>query len=218
MNWPGDKDRFTIIGATGSGKTQAALYNLSRRNYDTKPWIIYDFKGEELISAIDGAVHMTMYEPLPKQPGIYVVHPVPGEEDIVEEHMTHIWEQGNTGVYIDEGYMLGQRNMGFRRLLTQGRSLRIPMIINSQRPVYMDRFVFSESQFFQVFRLQHSDDIKSAEKFIPFTLEELKKLPEFHSYYYDVKANEMVTLTPVPDADAILDTFDTRIPKMRRVI
>ena len=216
MTWPGDKDRFTIVGATGSGKTQAALYNLSHRNYDVKPWMIYDFKGEELISAIDGAQHISMSDKLPKEAGIYVVHPVPGEEEIVDEHMTRVWERGDMGVYVDEGYMVGQRSIGFRRLLTQGRSLHIPMIVNSQRPVYMDRFVFSESEFFQIFRLQHTDDVKSAEKFIPFDLE--SRLPAFYSYYYDVKANKLVVLSPVPDSQAILDTFDTRIPKARRVI
>jgi hypothetical protein len=224
INWPGDKDRFSIVGTTGSGKTQAALYNLSRRNYDVKPWIIYDFKHEELISAIDGAQHISMGDKLPHHPGIYVTHPLPGEEEIVDEHMMRIWQQGNIGVYIDEGYMLGQRNIGFRYLLTQGRSLRIPMIINSQRPVWMDRFVFSESQFFQVFRLQHTDDIKSAQKFIPYDLEsamhgtESERLPVFYSIYYDVKANRISTLSPVPDADAILDTFDTRMPRIQKVI
>lgn len=192
------------------------MYNLSHRNFDTKPWIIYDFKNEELINGIEEAHHMDMSEKLPHTPGIYIVHPVPGEEDLVDDHMNRIWAQENMGVYVDEGYMVGQRSMGFRRLLTQGRSKRIPMIINSQRPVYMDRFVFSESEFFQVFRLQHTDDVRSAEKFIPYDLEE--RLPEFHSYYYDVKANKMAVLRPVPDSDAILDTFDHRLPKLRKVI
>lgn len=216
MNWPGDTDRFVIVGATGSGKTQAGVYNLSRRNYTTKPWVIYDFKYDELINHIDGAQHISLTEPLPNKPGIYIVHPSPGDESGVDEHMKAIWAQENIGVYIDEGYMIPERSNGFRMLLTQGRSKRIPMIILSQRPVYMDRFVFSEANFFQIFRLQHADDIKNAQKSVPYDLSE--RLPQYYSYYYDVGNNILKIHPPVPDADAILDTFDTRIPKMRKVI
>jgi hypothetical protein len=221
---PGDQDRFTIIGATGSGKTYAAMYNLSRRNYNIKPWIIYDFKGEELIARIPEHQTIEFDSPLPERPGIYVLRPFPGQEDMVDEHMMRVWEREDIGVYIDEGYMVGQRSNGFRCLLTQGRSKRIPMIINSQRPVYMDRFVFSESQFFQIFRLQHSDDIKTVEKFVPRDLSALnagtdgQKLPRFHSYFYDVIDDKMYTWRPGPDESAILDNFDARMPRMRRVI
>lgn len=216
MNFPGDKDRLTIVGATGSGKTVAGCWHLSRRNYDQKPWVVYDFKYDELIGQIEGAHQISLTEKLPDKPGIYIVHPAPGDEPLVDEHMWSIWRKENVGVYIDEGYMIGANSKGFRALLTQGRSKHIPMIILSQRPVYMDRFVFSESQFFQVFRLQHSDDIANAQKFIPFDLSE--RLPIYSSYYYDVANNKLVVLSAVPDEMAILDTFDARIPKMRKVI
>lgn len=216
MTTPGDKDRFTIIGATGSGKTWAGVYNLSLRNYDEKPWIVYDFKNDELINSIEGAAHISLGDKLPERPGLYIVHPRPGNELQVDEHMLRIWDRENIGVYIDEGYMIPNKSEGFRSLLTQGRSKHIPMIILSQRPVYMDRFVWSETQYFQIFRLQHDDDISSAEKFVHHDLS--KRLPPFHSYYYDVGSDRLVKLAPSPDSDAILDTFDTRLPKMRKVI
>jgi|HubBroStandDraft_5_1064220.scaffolds.fasta_scaffold31237_4 hypothetical protein len=216
MNFPGDTDRLTIVGATGSGKTQAGMYHLSRRNIDTGIWIVYDFKRDELINEIESAQHIEMTSPLPERPGLYVVHPRPGNEDVVDEHMFRIWDRENIGVYVDEGYMVGNRSAGFRALLTQGRSKHIPMIVLSQRPVYMDKFVFSESQFFQVFRLQHDDDVSSAQKFIPFDLSE--RLPQYHSYYYDVVSNRLVVLSPVPDRDAILDTFATKLHQTRKVI
>jgi hypothetical protein len=216
MNFPGDTDRLTIVGATGSGKTQAGMYHLSRRNIDTGIWIVYDFKRDELINEIESAQHIEMTSPLPERPGLYVVHPRPGNEDVVDEHMFRIWDSENIGVYVDEGYMVGNRSAGFRALLTQGRSKHIPMIVLSQRPVYMDKFVFSESQFFQVFRLQHDDDVSSAQKFIPFDLSE--RLPQYHSYYYDVVSNRLVVLSPVPDRDAILDTFATKLHQTRKVI
>jgi len=216
MNFPGDTDRLTIVGATGSGKTVAGMYHLSQRDLESKIWFVYDFKRDDLINSIDGAQHVDLTSKLPDRPGLYIVHPRPGQEDAVNDHMYRVWEQENIGVYVDEGYMIGQNSPAFRAILTQGRSKHIPVITLSQRPVYMDRFVFSESQFFQVFRLQHKDDIASAQKFIPYDLS--KRLPRYHSYYYDAIDDRMVVLTPVPDSDAILDTFSTKLQRLRKVI
>ena len=218
MNFPDDTQRLAIVGATGSGKTYAAMWHLSRRSYDRMPWIIYDFKGDRLINSIPGAYHIRLDQPLPTRPGVYIVHPHPGQTETgeVESHMWAIWEMENTGVYIDEGYMVGNNNSAFRAMLTQGRSKRIPMIVLSQRPVWMDRFVFSESEFFQIFRLQHSDDLKSVQKFIPSDIK--KRLPEYNSYYYDVNANKTFHLTPVPDGDNIISTFDRRLRQLRKVV
>jgi hypothetical protein len=216
MNSPGDTDRISIVGTTGSGKTVAGLYHLSRRAVDSKTWIIYDFKRDDLINGIPSFQHIDLSSKLPERPGVYVVHPHPGGEDAVEDHMLRIWKEEDIGVYVDEGYMVGQRSPAFRALLTQGRSKHIPMIVLSQRPVYMDRFVFTESQYFQVFRLQHEDDIKTTEKFIPRDLS--VRLPTYHSYYYDAVNDSLIVLKPAPDYDAIRDTFETKLYKMRKVI
>jgi hypothetical protein len=216
MRFPSDQDRLTILGTTGSGKTQAGMYQLSRRPLDRETWIIYDFKREEMINEIDGAQRIGMGDPLPDRAGVYIVQPRTDQESDVDAHMQRIWDHQNIGVFVDEGYMIGNRSAGFRALLTQGRSMHIPMIILSQRPVFMDRFVFSESQFFQVFRLQHDDDIASAQKFIPHDISE--RLPRYYSYYYDVLDDKCVVLSPVPDRDAILDTFHTKLYTYRKVI
>ncbi len=218
MNFPNDQQRLSVIGATGSGKTHAGLWHLSRRAYDRMPWIVYDFKGDDFIGEIDGAFHVDLEDPIPVHPGIYVVHPNMDElaDGSIESHMRKIWTHENTGVFIDEGYMIGNNNRGFRALLTQGRSKHIPMIVLSQRPVWMDRFVFSESEFFQVFRLQHKKDIQNVEQFIPHSLS--SRLPEYHSYYYDVGSNRMGVLGPVPDRPNILDRFDLKLRKLRKVV
>jgi hypothetical protein len=216
MKFPNDTDRISIVGTTGSGKTVAGLYHLSHRDLENSIWYVYDFKRDDLINGIPDIQHVALSDKLAERPGVYVVHPRPGNEDAVEDHMLRIWDQEDIGVYVDEGYMIGQRSPAFRALLTQGRSKHIPMIVLSQRPVYMDRFVFSESQFFQVFRLQHEDDISSTEKFIPYNLK--ARLPRYHSYYYDVVDDKLVVLSPVPDYDAIRDTFATKLHMVRKVI
>lgn len=216
MNLPGDTDRISIVGATGSGKTHAALWQLSIRDFDRKPWVILDYKGDELLNSIDGAQHITLDDPAPTQPGIYIVHPNPGDDVEVEAFLWRLWQSENVGIYIDEGVMIGNGNNAYRACLTQGRSKHIPMIVLCQRPVFIDQFTFSESDFFQVFRLGWLKDIKKMQEFIPYQVE--TRLPERYSYYYDVKANEMVVMKAVPDRNAILDTFDLKLRKLRKVV
>jgi hypothetical protein len=216
MNLPNDTQRLTVLGATGSGKTNAGLWHLSQRNYDVKPWIIYDYKYDDTICAIDGASTLDLSESIPTAPGVYIVHPLPDQEEEVSDHMVRVWQQENTGVFIDEALMVGKYNRGFRYLLTQGRSKHIPMIINSQRPVWVDNFVFSESDYVQVFRLQNFKDVARVQEFVPYNLQ--KRLPQYHSYYYDVVQNKLVVMKPTPDGDAILDTFYTRLRKLKKVV
>lgn len=215
MRLPSDTHRHAIVGATGSGKTQAALWHLSIRDIDSKPWVIYNFKNDESIDAIPHARHIGLDE-APIRPGVYIVHPMPHEGENVESQMWAIWNRGNTGVYVDEGYMVGRDNRAFRALLTQGRSKHVPMIVLSQRPVWMDRFVFSESEFYQIFRLQHRKDRKLVEEFVPTNLE--KRLPEFHSYYYDVGENEVKVIKPVPAIEQIHSMFERRLRRLKKVV
>jgi len=215
MRLPDSSQRLAIVGATGSGKTQAAIWHLSMRDYMQRPWIVYNWKTDKSIDGIPGHFDIGLEE-LPKYPGVYVVHPHPNNEEEVERQMWAIWERGGIGVYVDEGYMVGNNNPAFRSLLTQGRSREIPIITLSQRPVWMDRFVFSESEFFQVFRLQHKKDRQSVEQFVPANLS--RRLPEYHSYYYDVGDDKMTVLRPVPDIDHIYSGFDARLSRLKRVV
>lgn len=222
MRLPGDTERISIIGATGTGKTQAALWQLSGRNYHQMPWIVYNFKEDDSIDSIPGSRNLKLNE-LPIKdgkhiPGVYITHPLPDEGAEVEAQMWAIWKVGGIGVYVDEGYMIGKNNRAFRALLTQGRSKRVPMIILTQRPVYMDKFVLTESEYYQVFRLRHKIDVKNTEQFVPVDLS--TKLPPYHSYYYDVAADngngKLSVLKPVPPIEEIHKTFERRLlPKVQ---
>lgn len=214
LRLPSDKDRHVIVGSTGSGKSQFALWELGQRDYHLMPWIVYNHKRDESIdSLLDvGAVEMEV-DQYPTSPGIFIVHPHPDDERI-EAQMSVIWERGNTGVYVDEGYMINRNSRAYSMLLTQGRSKRIPMIVLSQRPAWMNRFTFSEANFWSVFRLQHKNDRKKIEEYVPADLS--VRLPDFWSYYYDVGLNKIHHLRPVPDIDQILGSFEARM-KHRRV-
>ena len=164
----------------------------------------------------EGARHITLMDECPRSPGIYVVHPNPGQEIEVEHFLWKIWECENTGIYIDEGVMIGNHNDAYRACLTQGRSKHIPMIILCQRPVWIDPFTFSESDFYQVFELGWRKDIQKMQEFIPHDLE--AQLPPRYSYYYDRKSRTFVVLSAMPDRDAILDTFDLKLRGLTKVV
>lgn len=213
---PNDTQRLVIVGATGSGKTQAATWHLSKRSFTEMPWIVYDFKGDELLNSIEHAQHMTSGMDIPTRPGLYIVHADP-EDSGVESQLMQIWKQQNTGLYIDEGYMIDRNSKPFSLVLTQGRSRHIPCITLSQRPVWMNRFVFSEADYFQIFRLGWIKDIRKVQEYTG-DKDITVRLPDYYSYYYDVSSDSMKVLKPVPDRETILDTFNYRLRGLPKVV
>jgi len=208
-----DTERLVIVGRTGSGKTIAALYHLSLRDYDEKPWVVLDYKGDEWINKIPYAEHREMGEPAPTEPGVYIYHPVLEQHDSeIVELMRQINANENTGLYVDEGYSIDKKNKQWNKILTQGRSKHIPVITLSQRPVWMSRFVMSEADYIQVFHLTDAEDRKTVERYLPKEDNgQIKRLPEYHSYYYEVKADKLVELAPVPSPDKIMAVFAERL-------
>ena len=214
MRLPNDKQRIAIVGRTGSGKTLAALWHLEHAGFVRQPWIILDYKGDPSIAMISRAKDIELPN-VPREPGIYIARPHP-DDPRVAQMLERIWQRGNTGLYIDEGYMVSQSpdaDPWFRALLTQGRSKHIPMIVLAQRPVWLNRFVFSESDFFQVFDLNHEKDRDTVESFVP--PKSYIKLPEYHSLYYDVGKNKVEYIAPVPDAVTTTAKIDEKLRQLR---
>lgn len=213
---PNDEQRHLIVGRTGSGKTQKGMWALSHRSYDRMPWLIYDYKGDALIRDVDPIE----IEPgkIPTKPGLYVTRPNPGADDeLVERSLWKARGQGDIGLYIDEGYMVGRDNLGLMAVLTQGRSLRVPVIMLSQRPVWLSRFAFSEADFFSVFHLNDKRDRQTITTFMRDVTPNYS-LPEYHSLYYDVGRDDLRLFKPVPAREQIIETFLQRRGKRVRTI
>lgn len=212
MNLPNDTQRLAIVGRTGSGKTIAALWHLSLRNFAGMPWIIFDFKGDPTIARIKRAVQIPLSAQPPSAPGIYVVRPLPNQSEEVDDFLWKIWLRGNTGLYFDEGYMISNSE-AFRAILTQGRSKHIPVIVLTQRPVWITRFVWSESDFIQLFQLSNMQDRKTMRDMMPPIP---AKVQPYHSLYYDVAADRIFLLRPVPRGDSVAAGIDSQLAALAR--
>lgn len=217
LKQPDDGHRHSIFGMTGTGKTVFGLWTLSRRSYDQKPWIIVDFKRDDIIDQIPRLNEIGIHESIPRRPGLYVVRPEPADAD--DGHVTdffyRVWKKERTGLFIDEGYMIKQNDRGLRAVLTQGRSKRIPVIALSQRPAWVSPFILSESEFKSIFFLPTPADIDRVREWLPQRdargqRVDPSELPAHHSYWYCLTTREFRTFGPCPNENEVLDIFDYR--------
>lgn len=214
LRFPTDSERTLILGSTGTGKTRLAFFVLAHMSYTEKPWVIVNSKGEELFDRIPFAQQWTFLQGVPTEPGIYIVSPGPNDTDEYDDFLRKVWERGNVGLFIDEGWMVPSRAQGYAKpwyeaIMTQGRSKMIPVITCSQRPAWLSRFAFSESSIFFVMPLTDKDDYKRVRNFVPYG--DYEKLPRFHSYYYNVAERKGSVLRPVPPEKKTLDVIRYRL-------
>lgn len=214
---PGRADRTWITGHTGSGKSHAALWLLSHQDYDRRPWVVLDFKGEKLIRDIPRIGHLKPGAAAPRQPGIYRLPYGPRDEGEIEEFLWRLWKRGRTGLLVDEGHALpgdgGIRSDAVKALASQGRSKNIPMIVVSQQPSWISRFVKSQADHFYVFHLNSREDYKALGEMIPGDVQsQVEPLPERHFFAHDVARRASFVVPPLPGRDSIMDRFDRKMP------
>lgn len=209
INLPKADNRTCVIGSTGSGKTQFSVWLLSTRDFLIRPWVIFDFKGDALLEEL-GAKEIGLHT-FPREPGLYIIRPLPGDEMLVSNYFQKCWANENIGIYIDEGYMVPKNDRWFRACLTQGRSKHIEMIVCSQRPVFLDKFVFTESNFFAIFNMNYGEDRKTVAAYLDNHKPGL--LPKYHSLWYEVNDQQSHILGPVPDVVTLINTFRMKLNK-----
>jgi hypothetical protein len=219
VKFPDKSNRTTVIGQTGSGKTVFGVWLLSTcctLDWKRYPVIIIDFKRDELIEAIEPQEIDVRKRP-PKKAGLYVVRPLPHETEELEQFLWKVWDQENTGLFVDEGYMLG-KSKAFAAILTTGRSKKIPVIQLTQRPVFLSRFAFTESQYFAIFRLIDKRDIDTVQSFVNADIKQ-SRLP-YHCLWYDVGGNAgggaAFDFKPVPPVPEIVALFAREKPGLQK--
>lgn len=213
---PNSTQRVAVIGRTGSGKSQFGTWLLSKAPFDAMPYVIVDYKGDELLNSIDGLEQINL-KYVPKYPGLYIVRPRPDEAEHVEAWLWKIWARERIGLFFDETSLVPDPVKGgaFRAILTQGRSKQIPAICLTQRPAWISKFIFSEADFFAILHLSIGTDKARVKDFVPG---DWKELPEYHTRWYDVTKHKEAILTPVPNSDRLLDDFAARMRKRRKKV
>jgi hypothetical protein len=177
------------------------------------PITIFNTKNDELLNELP-ARELSIKDKPPKHGGLYMVRPRPEDDDAaVQKYLQGVWDNEDHALYFDEGYMLGNKNRAFRLLLTQGRAKHIPMTYLSQRPVFMDRFAFSEARYFALFHLVDNRDIKTVQEFVSVPVS--KKLAKHHFVWYDVNSDAGAIVKPVPSPETIINGFNSHFPKPR---
>ena len=212
---PGPSDRTIIVGQTGSGKTWFGVWLLSHQDIARRPWVIIDYKREELFRKLGKAAFRSILNPsspAPKKPGLHLIQPFESDDDAMDAFLWRVWKQKNIGLYIDEGMMIpAGRGSAMRALLTQGRSLKTPVIALSQRPVEIDRYFFSEATFFAEFFLMDREDRKTLTRYTPFDADDVPE--NHHCYWYNAKTRRVDYLAPVPDAETFLARLRSQAPR-----
>ncbi len=168
-----------------------------------------------MLNKIPRSTKIKLTDKPPKHAGIYIAH-CHINDPRLENFLVNIWKQNNTHIHVDETYMIDKNSDAFNAILTQGRSKRISMTCLSQRPVQCSRWIVSEATNFSVFHMNDQRDKKIIESFVPVDLDEV--LPEYHSHWYNAKANYYALLRPVPDSASILERFNERLKPRHRFL
>lgn len=215
---PGLTHRTAVLGRTGSGKTRLAAWLLSHAAFDKQPFVVIDYKLEKLFGQCDRIKEIGLKE-VPKHPGVFVIRPLPSDDEAVETWLWKMHQRERCGLYVDEGYGIDAKSEALRAVLTQGRSKQLPVIFISQRPSWISRFVLSEADFFAVFQLNDKFDRQRVGSLVPQDRMDLERtLPPFHSWWYDVGRDNVGIMKPVPNDDDILDRLDSRLAPKRKML
>lgn len=208
---PSTTHHTTVIGRTGSGKTVVGMWILSEAPFDHMPYIIIDFKGDDLLNSV-GAQPITVFADPPKISGLYIVHLKPDQLDELDQFLWKVHQNGSTGIFLDEGFVVAKLK-SLDAIYMQGRSKHIPIFTLTQRPSWISRYAFSEASHFAV---GHLNDVRDQEKVTNFFRDYDEDRPDkFHFQWYDVNNNRNFILLPVPHPDIIRERFDERLSEMR---
>jgi hypothetical protein len=221
FRWPGTQQRTLLLGSTGTGKSVMGAHILSMQPITKMPYVIIDYKNEELLNAIPGVKYLD-FKDTPKEPGVYIQRATFQADDLkIEDLMARIHKRGKTGLFFDEAFMLPHKPpfKALNAIYTQGRSKHIPTITLSQRPSWMSRFCYSEADYIGYMRLNDRRDRKTVGEFSPDTsLWDLDTHPpKYHTKWYDVGQDESFLLLPAPEPDVILQKFEDRLKPPKKV-
>lgn len=121
--------------------------------------------------------------------------------------MEMAWREGGWTVYIDEAYYL--TNLGLEdsmvRLLTQGRSKAITVVVGMQRPSRVTRFAISEPTHVVSFLLNDAADRKRLSEFTSKGLADAVPELDPHQFIYYNRASRQLVKGTAQTLEGILN-------------
>ncbi len=194
--------RFAVCGRAGSGKTYLEKWLMFSSSLK---WVVLDSKhdpGFDEMSPNDGLLMPTRIQRLWNDRKHIVVRPNSRENDIkvLDAYLEELHESfDNFGVCIDETYqvaMTSKAGPGLTGLVTRGRARKQAVILGSQRPAWVPRFVFSEANAIIVMALTLKQD---RERIYEMTEQPivLKAVEPRHWLFCDVAGATVAKFSPV---------------------
>lgn len=150
-------EHVALIGPTGSGKSTCALNLLRKRRYvtvfATKPQddTMVRFAAEQGYKVIPQWNHRLSAEKVPRRvlwPDARGLYSERHQAAVFRPALASIYEQGGWCTYIDELWWLTNKlRMGeeVKTFLLQGRSIRLPLMVATQRPAWIPLEVYDQS-------------------------------------------------------------------------
>ncbi len=184
-------EHVAVVGDTGTGKTFLISQLVKLRRYvvvlRTKPDGIR-FPGFE---------HSKRADAMQRLYADRIMLDPPYERHAREAWLmlAQVWKHGSWTAVVDELWY-AEHKLGLKddieKLLTQGRSKQITMIVGMQRPAQVSRFAISQCTHFFSFRTEGRDTKTIAEATTPRMIVEIGNL-EGHDFAYYNRARRLVT-------------------------
>lgn len=154
-------DRTLIVGHTGSGKTTLALHLIG----GYRSLVVIDPKWRVTLprTGVIAGEPRTFAQWWPQRARRVIYRPDPRDRrhDDVEAVIARVLAYGRTCLYVDEAMELSTPASilpAYKRAITQGRELYVPVVSASQRPVGIHNTILTEAEHCFAFKLVSAGD------------------------------------------------------------
>ena len=185
-------EHLAVAGDTGTGKTYLISKIVQLRQYV----VFFRTKSDEI--KLDGFRKVRSADAMDGNYATRLLLDPIHSHQLREgyEMLERAWDQGGWTIVVDEEwYVEKMLKLGplVERLLTQGRSKKISVVVGMQRPSQISRFILSQATHLFTFRMEGRDMQIMKESTTPRILEPLNALKKYEFVYYHRGERKLMT-------------------------